>query len=220
MKKILALLLALTMVLSLAACGGGSKTPTKPNEVAAALLEAIKKQDTETAKKYYAGEDLDFSLDGEDLGVEDKEVTEKLVKKLMDFDYKLGDAKVDGDKATIATEFKTYDIGPAMAEFVSDLFSQALAMAFSGEEDSEAKIDELSKELTKKLVEKVDGLKEKSVTTNADMTLTKNSEGKWIVDEFSKEFGNAMLGDLEKAMEDAMGGMFDFGEDPEESQGN
>ncbi len=208
MKKALALFLAVLMVLSLAACG--KKAPA-PADVAGYVLDAFKKQDAETLKKYYAGNVDDLAMEDEALGLDEsdpemKAAAQALMDKALSFDYKLGEAKVDGDKATVPVTFTTYHFGEAFAGYFAEVFSSALMQAFS--EEGESSQEDLEKEMAAKLKTLIDGLDKKDATAQGELTLTKNSSGEWIADEFTEDLVDAVFGNMSAEMESAMGDLF------------
>lgn len=100
-KKTLLIISMLVLVMfALTACGG-----KKPSDVVEDNLKQVK---TENASSSVTKLFNDSSLEqkyGKDY--------EKFIKKVQDFDFKIKGEKVDGKKATVDVEIKTYDFGNA-----------------------------------------------------------------------------------------------------------
>lgn len=195
-KKIIATIMSLILVIGLCSCGG----PT-PTETVDSFLTAVKSSDAETIKTVYSGESFDFNKDISDFEGDDEELnkitTEVLAPKMLDFDYELSNEKIDGDKATVDVAFTTYNFGNALTSFMTDYFSQALALAFS--DTSEEQMNKIAATLYKKSIENMD----KNYAGKATISLSKN-DGAWIIDEFDDEgeFYNAFLGGAIESWED------------------
>lgn len=181
-KKILSILLALGLVFSLCACGG--PTPTSTVET---FLDAVKVQDTETIKTVYGDEDFSFigemDLESEDSTQPetDKILNEKLLPKLLEFDYTVSNEQINEDKATVDVTVTTYNFGPAMTSFFSSYMTQAFALIF--DDNAEAKLDKIAANL---LTAEVDKLTEKTCEKTATISLTATEEG-WVIDEIDEE---------------------------------
>lgn len=195
-KKIITTIMSLILVIGLCSCGG----PT-PTETVDSFLTAVKSSDAETIKTVYSGESFDFSGKISNPEDDDEELnkitTEVLVPKMLDFDYELSNEKIDGDKATVDVAFTTYNFGNALTSFMTDYFSQALALAFS--DTSEEQMNKIAATLYKKSIENMD----KNYAGKATISLSKN-DGAWIIDEFDDEgeFYNAFLGGAIDSWED------------------
>lgn len=205
MKKIIGIILSLTLVLGLCACGG----PT-PTEAANDFMRAIKEQDTETLKTVYAGGSLDITEDvkkGKGKDEFDELFGDALYEKLFAFEYEVSNEKIDGDKATVDVAIKTYGLGTSFTNFVSEFMAQAFSLALSG-----ASEDAINKKSVEIFSAKLDEAKldyEKTVTLN----LTKKDNG-WVVDELAEDgdFFNAITGGMIEAAKNAED-MFSSGEE-------
>ena len=185
-KKLLSTLAAVMIMISFSACG----TPG-PTETADTFMTAIKEKDAETVKSVYAGKTFDLL---QETGKESDDTFEgtlddALAEKIFDFDYKLSDEKIDGDKATVKVSITTYDLGSAIEDFISEYLTQAITLSFSGASDKQ--IEKLSETLLAKHMKKV----EKDYTGTAKIHLTKK-DGKWQIDKFddNSDFINALSG--------------------------
>lgn len=195
-KKIIAIIMSLILVIGLCSCGG----PT-PTETVDSFLTAVQSSDAETIKTVYSGESFDFSKEISDYDSDVEEVekiaTEVLIPKILDFDYELSNEKIEGDKATVDVTLTTYNLGNALTSFMSEYFSQALTLAFSGASD-----EQLEKVATTIFKSKVEDM-EKNCTNTVTVSLTKK-DNTWVIDEFDNdgEFYNAFLGGAIESWED------------------
>lgn len=177
MKKALALVssvvAACILAVSLVGCSSAS-----PQDVTTATLDEIKaldfegnmaelKTSIEQGVKEAAGTDVELTDD-------EQAVVNKLLNKMCDFDYTLGDATVDGDHASVPVTFTTYDIKgtftSSMRSYLQNLYASELSTA-------------------------IDALEEKSVTAQGTITLTK-TDGAWTVDQLDNTTINAMFGGI------------------------
>ena len=196
MKKALALLssvvAACILAVSLVGCSSAS-----PQDVTTATLDEIKAQDfegnmaelktsIEQGIKEAAGIDVELTDD-------EQAVVNKLLNKMCDFEYALGDATVNGDHASVPVTFTTYDIKGAftssMRSYLQNVYASALSTgAVPSQQDIVAQyFSELSTA--------IDALAEKSVTAQGTITLTK-TDGNWTVDELDSTTANAMFGGI------------------------
>ena len=173
-----------------------------PSEVVSSTLDAVKGQDTETLATYYAGDSSEISgsglsdLTGEFVSVDDmteaeKTAYDKLVAKMLDFDYTLGDEHVEGDTASVDVSFASYDIGSAFVQS----FSSYLGLAASG-----ASSEDITDGFYRQLSSDLDNLTDKTRTETTTITLTK-TDGQWKVDTLSEEAIDAVSGGLYSAVE-------------------
>ncbi|SCK01998.1 Uncharacterised protein [uncultured Eubacterium sp.] len=191
MKKIVTLILAFVICFALVSCGSPS-----PTDVTDSFLKAVKAQDAEEMAKVYAGDDFKV-LDDDG---EEKEVLGALEKSIMtkffDFEYKIANEKIDGDKAKVDVTFKTYKMGNAFTAFIGEYFSQALGLAFSGASDKQ--VEELAETL---FTEQLDKLTKKDYTKTVSVSLEKVDD-QWKISELDEESDvlNAMSGGLIEAI--------------------
>ncbi len=189
------------MAVLLSGCASAS-----PSEVVSSTLDAVKGQDTETLAQYYAGDSSEISggglsdLTGEFVSVDsmteaEKTAYDKLVTKMLDFDYTLGDEHVEGDTASVDVSFASYDIGSAFVQSFSSYLGGAVAMAASG-----ASSDEITDGFYRQLSSDLDNLSDKTRTETTTITLTK-TDGQWKVDTLSEEAIDAVSGGLYSAVE-------------------
>ena len=205
MRKIFSIFLIFVLAASLSACGSA---PT-PKDIAEKYLAAIKAQDEEgisaLSEGSYSEDELmgtvDLVLGESEEGEEYDEATKKFKEKVFDFDYTIGEERIDGENAEVDVTIKTYDFGTMMGQYLERAMSELMAAAFDGA--SQEEIDAMDRKI---LEEELDKLTEKSYETTVPMKL-KKVEGEWKVVEIEgdSEFMNAMLGglvDVVKAFEE------------------
>ena len=196
MRKIFSIFLIFVLAASLSACGSA---PT-PKDIAEKYLAAIKAQDEEgisaLSEGSYSEDELmgtvDSVLGESEEGEEEDEATKKFKEKVFDFDYTIGEERIDGENAEVDVTIKTYDFGTMMGQYLERAMSELMAAAFDGA--SQEEIDAMGKKI---LEEELDKLTEKSYETTVPMKL-KKVEGEWKVAkiEDDSEFLNAMFGGM------------------------
>ena len=194
MRKIFSIFLIFVLAASLSACGSA---PT-PKDIAEKYLAAIKAQDEEgisaLSEGSYSEDELmgtvDLVLGESEEGEEEDEATKKFEEKVFDFDYTIGEERIDGENAEVDVTIKTYDFGTMLGQYAERAMSELMAAAFDGA--SQEEIDAMGKKI---LEEELDKLTEKSYETTVPMKL-KKVEGEWKVAkmEDDSEFMNAILG--------------------------
>lgn len=185
-NKIITLLLVVAMIFVFAACSEPS-----PTDVADDFLTAVKTQDKEALSKVYIEENFDVA-DAADSSDLPEDLQKEIVEKIFDFDYELGEEKIEGDEAAVEVKITTYDVGSAFTEFIGEYISQAFGLALSGTSEEDA--EELALEIFE---EKFKELEEKDYTENVRLELKKTDEG-WKVSEIDDDsaFLNAVTGGL------------------------
>ncbi len=198
MRKFFAILLMITMVFTFTSCGGASNTPADqltPTETAEKFLAGLKAKDLEAVEEYYEGDIGDLNMLEEDDDPAMADVINAMVDKIFDFEYVLGNEKIDGDSATVEAEITSYDFGGIIQEIMGGLMEDAIALGLTGmsQEEMEAEINEL---IGSKFKEALDNAP-KDHTIKVDMELVKK-DGKWLVKDLasSQDFLNAISGGL------------------------
>ena len=194
MRKIFSIFLIFVLAASLSACGSA---PT-PKDIAEKYLAAIKAQDEEgisaLSEGSYSEDELmgtvDLVLGESEEGEEEDEATKKFKEKVFDFDYTIGEERIDGENAEVDVTIKTYDFGTMLGQYAERAMSELMAAAVDGA--SQEEIDAMDRKI---LEEELDKLTEKSYETTVPMKL-KKVEGEWKVAkmEDDSEFMNAILG--------------------------
>lgn len=151
MKRVISLMLALVLALSLTACGGKS---SGPEGVVGQFCKGLQNLDEKAiAQCFENGDDLDLS------DLEDVDSDDATSQKIMEFmkscagqmKYQVGEATVDGDTATVPVEFTYVNAGTLMTEILTEYISEAWSLALSGadEEKLTAAFEEVFDEKTK-----------------------------------------------------------------------
>jgi hypothetical protein len=199
MKKVLCLILIAALTFTMVACGIGkdSNEELNPTMTADAFLKALKARDAEAIAEYYAGDPKDFRFTEDIADPNVAELADKLLEKILDFDYVLDNEKIDGDKATVDVHISTYDISGIIGDLTGDIFSLLMSSGSSilNGEDSAA-------ELIKQIVEKIDeAIKtaEKDSSVKVTLKLVKQND-KWLVNDMNQtdDFFRSLFGSLQK----------------------
>lgn len=203
MKKILTIFASFIMMFSLVACGGPS-----PSDVTDAFLKGIKEQDKEAIAGSYADDEIDILGDVADAGESDnspmtKVVDEKMLPKMLEFDYEILGEEIEGDKAMVEVSIKTYEFGAAFTAFAEEFITQAFDLYFADASDEQ--VEEAGAKI---LIDELDKLKEKKYEKTVKIGLTKE-DGQWVIDEMDEDDSliNAVSGGLYDAL-NAMEAMF------------
>ena len=167
MKKVSILLLALCLIF-MTACGTASPT----DALKADLENAISSPD-----------EIIGQLGEDGFG---EEATQALVDKVLEFDYQLGEEKIDGDKATVETTITTYPFGEIFTGIVADFIPQAFANPDMTDDDASALLDQLLMDA----LDKADKTYSKTITIELSQ-----EDGEWVVQE-SDEMSNALTGGM------------------------
>ena len=204
MKKIVVLILAISLCLTLASCGSSQPTPT---DVVNTYLAAIKSDDTETISKVYAGETSDADFEMADSDAYGDDLSKNLEEKFLSFDYEVKDETIDGDKATLKVLVKTYDFGDIFSQTLEEYINQAFSNLFS--DISEEELDSMMEEI---MAEKLNATA-KDYENTGTVNLTKTEDG-WIIDKFAddSDFINALTGglmDYANKLNDSFGNLTD-----------
>lgn len=194
MKRILAILTAFMVTISLTSCGGPS-----PTDVTTTFLDGIKDLNPDTIATVYVSDDKDAddsAIDElEEMNTEDQEIIERIKKeplnKLLDFDYKLSNEKIDGDKATVDVAITTYDMAEPYKNLMEKFFIVALGM------DENASEKEMTDKLLTLAESEVSSLKEKTYKKTATIDLVKVDD-QWKVDKIdeNEDLINGLTGGL------------------------
>ena len=195
------------MVFSMAACGNKPSAQNtdeeeimSPTQTLDAFLKAFKARDADKLNEFYEGEsdDLIFWKDLEDPALSG--LMDKMMEKLLDFDYALSNEKIDGKTATVDVNFTTYNIGGIMKDIIENMLSDAAALALSGltQEELETEINEI---MTKKFEEYAKiAKKEKVVSVPVNLVMI---NGRWLVKDISR---------TDDIMDALSGGLTEFAE--------
>lgn len=195
MKKLLAVILALTLALSFAACGGAGKNT--PEGVISGFCECLKTLDVKKMQTY-----LKDPAEESELGMD--EVPEEFMDILKgwakDIKYRIGKTETNGDSSKVTVNFTYTDATDIFKAALSSYISKAMAEALSGNEVSEERMTELLIECIKEAQKTT---KAKTADLSMDFTLEK-VDGNWKISSFADELADMILSN----MLEAFGGLF------------
>lgn len=175
-----------------ASSGTASSELASPSDAADQFMKAVKQKDEKTLDQIYLGdtEKVFGALESED--IEDavgEKTMEQVEDKLFGFKYELGEEKIDGDKASVDVNIRTYDFGGLIGDFMQDYFANAISAALKGKDDSRIQEDALKTFRSR--------MKDLEFSSDRDATiwLTKK-DGEWVVKDLSSNttFLDALTG--------------------------
>ena len=187
-KKTLLIVSMLVLVMfALTACGSKS-----PKSVVEDNLKQIKTEKTSSnVSKLFNDKTLEQKYGKE---------YDKFIKKVQDFDYEVKDEKVDGKKATVKVEIKTYDFGVAY----KTTYDTVVADAKSGKITASTDIKDYVYNL---MFQNLNSVKDKSYKKTVTINCTKNDKGEWTTDiNNNVDFLDAMMGGMFTAIKSVQAG--------------
>ena len=187
-KKTLLIVSMLVLVMfALTACGSKS-----PKSVVEDNLKQIKTEKTSSnVSKLFNDKTLEQKYGKE---------YDKFIKKVQDFDYEVKDEKVDGKKATVKVEIKTYDFGAAYKTTYDTVVSDAKSGKITATTDVKDYVYNL-------MFQKLNSVKDKSYKKTVTINCTKNDKGEWTTDINSNvDFLDAMMGGMFTAIKSVQAG--------------
>ena len=185
MKKVLSLVLALLLALSLAGCAG-----SKPETVVTAFCGAIQAFDLEKAAACMENGSADLEDPYDDAQAEGSlssaQIMDYLKECASEMTYGITESKTDGDRAEVSVSFTYVDAGPVMSAALGEYITQAFALAFSGADD--AQMEELFGSIFMEKTESVE-----TGTASADVTFNcVKVNGDWKIASFTDEAEEAI----------------------------
>lgn len=187
-KKTLLIVSMLVLVMfALTACGSKS-----PKSVVEDNLKQIKTEKTSSnVSKLFNDKTLEQKYGKE---------YDKFIKKAQDFDYEVKDEKVDGKKATVKVEIKTYDFGAAYKTTYDTVVSDAKSGKITATTDVKDYVYNL-------MFQNLNSVKDKSYKKTVTINCTKNDKGEWTTDINSNvDFLDAMMGGMFTAIKSVQAG--------------
>ena len=187
-KKTLLIVSMLVLVMfALTACGSKS-----PKSVVEDNLKQIKTEKTSSnVSKLFNAKTLEQKYGKE---------YDKFIKKVQDFDYEVKDEKVDGKKATVKVEIKTYDFGAAYKTTYDTVVSDAKSGKITATTDVKDYVYNL-------MFQNLNSVKDKSYKKTVTINCTKNDKGEWTTDINSNvDFLDAMMGGMFTAIKSVQAG--------------
>ena len=187
-KKTLLIVSMLVLVMfALTACGSKS-----PKSVVEDNLKQIKTEKTSSnVSKLFNDKTLEQKYGKE---------YDKFIKKVQDFDYEVKDEKVDGKKATVKVEIKTYDFGAAYKTTYDTVVSDAKSGKITATTDVKDYVYNL-------MFQNLNSIKDKSYKKTVTINCTKNDKGEWTTDiNNNVDFLDAMMGGMFTAIKSVQAG--------------
>ena len=187
-KKTLLIVSMLVLVMfALTACGSKS-----PKSVVEDNLKQIKTEKTSSnVSKLFNDKTLEQKYGKE---------YDKFIKKVQDFDYEVKDEKVDGKKATVKVEIKTYDFGASYKTTYDTVVSDAKSGKITATTDVKDYVYNL-------MFQNLNSVKDKSYKKTVTINCTKNDKGEWTTDINSNvDFLDAMMGGMFTAIKSVQAG--------------
>ena len=187
-KKTLLIVSMLVLVMfALTACGSKS-----PKSVVEDNLKQIKTEKTSSnVSKLFNDKTLEQKYGKE---------YDKFIKKVQDFDYEVKDEKVDGKKATVKVEIKTYDFGAAYKTTYDTVVSDAKSGKITASTDIKDYVYNL-------MFQNLNSIKDKSYKKTVTINCTKNDKGEWTTDiNNNVDFLDAMMGGMFTAIKSVQAG--------------
>ena len=190
MKKICSVLLCLSILIGLCACGAAS---AGPDSVVREFSEAMKKMDFEGMSKAVKGNEYDPSvLDSSD----------EITKQLFDYmktenakiTYTLDKTEVNGDKGTVDVTYKYSDAAPIVQATMGDYFTKALGLAFGGA--SEEEMGKLFLTLFTEKAKTVSAAQGESKVTYSCI----KTDGSWKIEKIPDEVTNILTCNIANSM--------------------
>jgi hypothetical protein len=199
-KRAVTLIVALFACLAISLSLMGCQKEASPSEVLGEILTATQNMDSEELAKYGAeqlGSDADSiasglaGSNGTELSDNQQKMVKAMVSKIVDFEYTLGEEKIDGNTATVEVTFKTYDFSDAMLKATETFADNVAASVKNGSYDQ----SKLEDNMYGFMADEFDALDKRTVEKSTVFTLTKGSDG-WQLDTITDDNKDAMLGGL------------------------
>lgn len=196
MKRLLAVILALALGLSLAACGNSASKNT-PEGVITGFCDCLKTLDLKKMQDYLKDPASESELGMDEVPSGFMDILKGWAKDLK---YKVGKAETDGDKSKVTVDFTYTDATDIFKAALSGYISKAMAEALAGRELSEEKMTSLLLDCIKEAQKNTEA---KTADVSMDFRLEK-VDGNWKISDISKDLGNMILSN----MLEALGGLF------------
>lgn len=191
-KRIIALLMVITMILSLTACGEIKKAEATINNTFAAL----KALDFDTAATYLNLDDIMTTDDAEESLDLDKNLFMESIFGKLSHEI-ISSEKVDENTVIVKTKISTIDMKPVIGDYFSKALQYAFASAFADPQPTE---EETTKKMTDLFIECISKENLAMVSNEVDIRVVKVDDS-WKI-ESENELSNALLGGLLIALEE------------------
>lgn len=198
MKKLLSMALLTMVMVMMAGCFSA-----KPDKAVSEFIESGKLMDSEKMSTSLNPNDKtlieDFKKGWESSNNEDtKFIADYLKANAAKITYTIKESKVDKDKAVVKVAFKFVDGGPVMKGSVTQFFSEAMPLAASGTELTEAKATEM---MEKAFNNQIKINKETMMDKEVEVSCIK-VDNKWYISEVKPELSNVFMSNFITAGEE------------------
>lgn len=191
MKRILStIMVAMLAITSLVGCGSSDS----PTGIVKAYFEEVKLgENGDTKKLILSTLEKEVNPNGQDEILEEDSFSAEAEKAMNDIlskiEYKIGEEKIDGDKATVSVSLNNVNFSNLFMQFLNKYMTEVLNIAFEGKEMSEEELTKLSNDL---LIELMNDSEQE--TRTGEISLVK-VDGKWQIDN-NEALTELMLGKL------------------------
>ena len=206
-KRIALVFAAMALAAGLLVVAGCASTPT-PTATVESAFNALKSGDFDKFSASYAG-DLDSVKEAlssdyingtgavtDALTDDQKAVLTKFVTMLFSYDFTVSDEKIDGDSATVAVDFTSYDMASVFKNALSEYFKQAFSLVFTNALSGATSVSEqYAYILYDELSAQMENTANKTLAVQATVEL-KKTDGKWVIQELSDDAKNGLTGGL------------------------
>ena len=199
-KQIAGIAMALVVGVSLVGCGTAS-----PDKAADKTLKELQSSLKSIAKELKEGKDSSLdkipglgAVASAYKGNSDAiKVLGEFADKMSEFEFKIGDVKKDGDRATVKVTIKTYDFGNGVKKAAENAKSKAESLAKEGKSAQEIQKQILVDVFKDMISNATDG--GKSFSREIEIKMAKTNK-EWKIDTMSVvDINNAVLADMQKA---------------------
>lgn len=187
LSSIMVIIIATT---SLIGCGADSS----PKATVKAYFEEVKLgENGDTKKLILSTLEKEVNPNGKDEILEEDSFSVEAEKDMNDIlskiEYKIGEEKIEGDKATVSVSLNNVNFSNLFMQFLNKYMTEVLNIAFEGKEMSEEELTKLSNDL---LIELMNDSEQE--TRTGEISLVK-VDGKWQIDN-NEALTELMLGKL------------------------
>lgn len=185
MKRILSMFLLCVLVFTVSGCGAVAK----PEDTVSNFLNAAKEFDLEKMSTYVVSENAGkiSELDSED--ETEQYFLDYLKECASKMSYEIKSSIVTDDSAVVTVNFKYIDSSLLLASVIQEVFSQAIASAFSGAELTD---EQQSAMFTDAIQKYRDSAVDSYIESKVDVNCTKTDDG-WLIDSVNDDLGNVLM---------------------------
>lgn len=173
------------LVFTVSGCGAVAK----PEDTVSNFLNAAKEFDLEKMSTYVVSENAGkiSELDSED--ETEQYFLDYLKECASKMSYEIKSSIVTDDSAVVTVNFKYIDSSLLLASVIQEVFSQAIASAFSGAELTD---EQQSAMFTDAIQKYRDSAVDSYIESKVDVNCTKTDDG-WLIDSVNDDLGNVLM---------------------------